>query len=156
MKREVFAFCLGILATVWASLFFTPLPNPKPFFPTAQAQEIPPRGRACATAILSGTYALTLEGQTVSGSAAGPYAAVGVLTFDGQGGLALVGTQSYNGTIVSPSNFIGRYSLGDDCAGSALLNTGARFDLVADNGGRQINLLQTNPGGVITGIARKQ
>lgn len=154
MKREVFAFCLGLLAAVW---FGVDSPrSAQPLIATAQAQEIPTRGQACATAILQGTYALTLEGQTLSGSAAGPYAALGVLTFDGQGGVSLVSTQNYNGSILPVSNFIGRYALGIDCAGSIVFNTGARFDLVTDNGGRQVNLLQTNTGGVVKGLARKQ
>ena len=156
MKREVFAFCLGILATAWLGLSFDSQRSAKPFIATAQAQEIPTRGQPCATAIVQGTYALTLEGQTLSGSAAGPYAAIGVLTFDGQGGVSLVGTQNYNGSILPVSNFVGRYGLGLDCAGSLIFNTGARFELVTDNGGRQINLLQTNAGGLVKGLARKQ
>ena len=156
MKREVFAFCLGILAAAWLNLFFDSQHSAKPFIATARAQEIPMRGQPCATAILHGTYALALEGQNVSGSGAGPYAAVGVLTFDGGGGVSLVGTQNYNGNILPVSNIIGRYALGNDCAGSLIFNTGARFDLVTDNGGRQVNLLQTNTGGVVKGLARKQ
>jgi hypothetical protein len=149
MKRELMAFSFGLLTAALIGIGFKARPS-------AQAQEVPRRGRPCALGILQGTYTLKFEGQIMSGATAGPYAAVGLLAFDGQGGLTLATTQSYNGVLVGPQTILGRYSLGDDCAGGLILNTGARFDIVADNGGRQIDLLQTNPGNVITGLARKQ
>lgn len=156
MKRAVIAFSCGLLTAALAGWWLSAHPLRTSFLSTAQAQEIPKRGRACAPGILQGTYALKFEGEIVSGTSQGLYAAVGVLSFDGQGGLSLVSTQNYHGVLVAPQTLAGRYSLGDDCAGGIILNSGARFDFVTDNGGRQLELLQTNPGNVITGTARKQ
>jgi hypothetical protein len=156
MKRELIAFFCGLLTAALTGFGFSAYPVRPALLSSAQAQEVPKRGRACAPGILQGTYSLKFEGEIVSGGAQGLYAAIGVLTFDGQGGLILLTTQNYNGTLLAPQTASGRYTLGDDCAGGVVLNTGARFDLVTDNGGRQIDLLQTNPGNVITGLARKQ
>jgi len=156
MKRELTAFSLGLLTAGLAWAGFKANPARPQLLLTAQAQEIPKRGRACAVGILQGTYSLKLEGDIVGGSSPGRYGAVGVASFDGQGGISMLTTQSYNGTVLSPQLVAGRYFMGEDCAGGVVLNTGARFDFVTDNGGRQLDMLQTNPGNVITGSARKQ
>jgi hypothetical protein len=161
MKAQTKSFLAGILFTlvsgllVWQAMRF----NAPPLLVSAKAQDtyqLPTRGLACAIGNLQGGYAFALEGVIVGSSSKENYASVGVLTLDGQGGAALRLTQSYEGRITGPSALGGRYTLGDDCAGQLLFASGARFDFVSDNAGRELRLLQTNPTNVVYGTARKQ
>ncbi len=131
----------------------------KSALPVSQAQGIPVRGAECTTALLSGEYAFDLSGTIVFTSnptlQPGPYAAVGLLSLDGRGGLNLVTTQSYNGTIVSPTRTAGTYTLASDCTGRMTLATGAAYILVAADGGREIRFLQVNNNSVLRGVARR-
>lgn len=129
----------------------------KPARRAQTSQEMPTRAvLACGVGMLNGNYALALEGPVVAGNSAGPYAGVGVLSFDGVGNVAVRISQSFNGAIQPVVVTAGRYSLGEDCAGTLILSPTTRFDIAASNGGREINFLQTNPGNVIYGVAKKQ
>lgn len=161
MKAQPKSFLAGILFTVicgslgWQATRF----NALSFLTSAKAQDtyqLPTRGLTCALGNLQGSYVFALEGVIVGSSAKEDYASVGVLTLDGLGGALLRITQSYDGRITGPTALAGRYSLGDDCAGQMLFASGARFDFVSDNGGRELRVLQTNPNNVVHGSARRQ
>ena len=127
----------------------------------AQSQiERPARGRECTAALLQGAFAFSAEGTITAvppGSpfSPGPYATVGVINFDGQGNLSLSNAQSYNGAIVPPTNIAGAYVIGNDCTGRVTLNTGAVFNVVAADAGREVHFIQINTGAAIRGIAKK-
>lgn len=131
----------------------------KGFSTVAAQSEIdrPMRQRVCADGLLQGAYAFKAEGNIIEGSASplGPYATVGVFNFDGLGKLTLSVTQSYNGRIVGPTNVTGVYTLGDDCQGRITLNTGAIFNVVASDNGRELYLIQINNGSALSGIAKR-
>ncbi len=154
MKTYLLAFMLGVFATLLMVRYVGP--SVVKFAPTVQAQDIPLRGRACAAALLAGGYAFTLEGDILSGNNEGPYAGLGVLTLDGLGNASLTIGQNYNGVVTAALTTVGRYNLGDDCVGALVFNNGARFDIVANNTGREINLMQLVSGSVIRGVAKKQ
>jgi len=128
--------------------------------PSAKAQErleVPSRAGVCALGLLQGAYAFSAEGRAQSGGtfAAEPYATVGIATFDGQGKLTLSVTQSVGGTILPPFPVTGVYGLNESCGGRMTLSTGAIFDLVISNNGREIALIQINSGNVVHGHAKK-
>jgi hypothetical protein len=161
MKAQSKVFFAGVLFTlvsgllVWQAMPF----NASPLLVSAKAQDtyqLPTRGLACAIGNLQGGYVFALEGVIVGSSSKENYASVGVLTLDGQGAAVLRLTQSYDGRILGPAALAGRYTLGDDCSGQLIFASGARFDFVSDNPGRELRLLQTNPNNVVHGTARKQ
>lgn len=161
MKAQTKSFLAGVLCTLVSGLLVWQAmrANAPQLLVSAKAQDtyqLPTRGLACALGNLQGGYALALEGVIVGSNSKENYASVGVLTLDGQGAAVLRLTQSYDGRIVGPTALGGRYTLGDDCAGQLLFASGARFDFVSDNGGRELRLLQTNPTNVVHGTARKQ
>lgn len=132
-----------------------------PLSPAAKAQvAVPARIQACAAELLQGSYSLTLEGTIVtvspgSSSPPGPYAALGIVNFDGRNSLSLNSTQSYNGVILSSGNVTGTYTLNSTCGGRITLSSGAVFDLIINNTGREAHLIQLNTGSVIQGTLRK-
>ena len=161
MKALIKSFLAGILFTLASGLlgWQASRSTPPQLLVSAQAQDtyqLPARGLACALGNLQGSYVFALEGVIVGSSSKENYAGVGVLILDGLGGAVLRLTQSYEGRITGPVALGGRYTLGDDCAGQLLFASGARFDFVSDNGGRELRLLQTNPTNVVYGSARRQ
>lgn len=127
----------------------------------AQSQlDHPTRGRECTSALLQGPYAFSLEGTITavppnSPFPPGPYSTAGIINFDGQGGLSLSNTQSYSGLIIQPTNITGNYVIGSDCAGRVALNTGAVFNVVVADGGKEVHFIQINNSTVIHGISKK-
>ncbi|MGE0127808.1 MAG: hypothetical protein AB7U82_07000 [Blastocatellales bacterium] len=130
---------------------------------SAQAQSQlnrPARGRECTSALLQGAYAFSAEGTITAVPQGSPfppghYATVGVINFDGQGNLSLSNTQSYSGLIIQPTNITGIYVIGNDCSGRVTLNTGAVFNVVAADGGREVHFIQINNSTVIRGTSKK-
>jgi hypothetical protein len=91
---------------------------------------------------------------------AGPFAGVNLETFDGDGVLTGRGIGNLNGNIV-PVTFTGVYTVNADCTGTYTvqvsplgLTTHASF--VIDDGGNELQIIITDPGTVITCIARRQ
>jgi hypothetical protein len=162
MKPHWLAFGCGIAVMcaahqVWLTASASQDQMQKPPRRAQTAQEMPVRAvLACGVGMLTGGYALALEGPISAGNLSGPYAGVGVLNFDGAGNVAVRISQSFNGAIQPVVVTAGRYSLAEDCTGSLILSPTARFDLVTSGNGREINFLQTNPGNVIYGVAKKQ
>lgn len=126
------------------------------FAPIARAQDrldVPSRAVPCAAGLLQGAYAFTVQGKGPSNDE--DYATVGIINFDGRGGLSLSNTQSINGRIIPPTPIAGLYILNENCGGRITLTTGSIFDAVVSNNGREVYLIQVNSGNVISGFARK-
>lgn len=109
-------------------------------------------GPGCTTHDLRGSYGFTRSGET----ATGPLAAVGMVTFDGQGRFG--GTQmiSRNGVFSQVTFTDNLYRVDPDCTGFWEIEgvgTIAYFALVA--GGDEAFLLSTQAGNTITGTAKR-
>jgi hypothetical protein len=109
---------------------------------------------------LEGSYGFSRNGTAGFGSISA--AAVGVISFDGAGNISGNDTTSVNGTIIRRT-FVGSYTLNSDCTGSLtitfLTGTPGRVspnDFVGIDNGLELRLINTNPGEVIVGTARKQ
>ena len=147
MKRTLSAKTFAIAAVAVLALGLAP---------TAKADD-----KGCTNATLNGTFSQKGTGVIVSPPAlAGPMANVGTLTFDGSGGLTGTVVNSLNGTIV-PATEKGTYHVNPDCTGtytvqiSPLGITGNAY-FVIDNLLNEIQIITTDPGVVITCVARRQ
>lgn len=116
--------------------------------------------RGCSLATLKGAFADKDTGfLTAPPAMAGPFAGVNLETFDGRGGLTGAGIVSLNGNIV-PGTFKGVYTVNPDCTGTYTVQnslglTVHAFFVIAD-GGNELYIVITDPGTVITCIARRQ
>jgi uncharacterized membrane protein len=126
---------------------------------TAEAQG----ARPCSEATLRGGYGYTVTGVTgiTGGSDGVPFAAVGVLTFDGNGGFANVRTVSNGGAVLRNVPGTGTYALGRDCRGTLTFAGGAQGgatenDIVVDDRGDELRLISAANGTVLTLVGRKQ
>jgi len=99
-----------------------------------------------------GSYALSQTG-TITG--VGPFAVVGVATYDGQGGGSVTATRSVNGTIATftaPATF----TVNLDCTGSKTVGTGSNtihFNFVISPDGKTITFIVTDTGTIAMGTA---
>ena len=131
---------------------------------TAQADD-----QGCSNATLTGTFAYTNTGFFTAAAApplqAGPFAGVGVETFDGKGGTTATMWISINGNILEVT-IKGTYSVNTDCTGTltlvpsivsppTTLPPGQVFFVIDDNGG-EFRAINTISGHVITTVGRRQ
>jgi hypothetical protein len=122
------------------------------------------KAQVCSNLSLAGTFAYTITGSiTAPPALAGPFASVGTQTFDGQGGTTAKAMVSQNGTII-PVTITGTYSVNPDCTGTFTLqisplglttHTFFVIDHVIDYGETEFQAVLTDPGLVVTGIARR-
>jgi hypothetical protein len=110
----------------------------------------------CSNATLHGSYGLHATGTIIN---VGPFAAVGVFTFDGNGNLSATLTQKVNGNVV-PITITGTYTVAPDCTVSDVWNLSSggmtqHESVIVDNG-KEYVILNTTPGNVVSGVARKQ
>ena len=124
--------------------------------PTAQAAD-----KGCSNATLKGTFAYTNTGfLTAPPQQAGPFAGVGTQTFDGNGGTTATAWVSQNGNILQVT-IKGTYSVNPDCTGTLTTQispvgiTSHAF-FVIDAGGTGLRAINTDPGVVVTTVAKKQ
>ena len=136
---------------------------------TALAMGIAPAAKAhdkgCSNATLKGAYSHTATGFVTSpASMAGPLASVSTITYDGNGALTETGILSVNGNIVPATGTVtgtGTYTVNPDCTGTytveipPLALTAHGFFVINDNG-NEFQLIQTDPGTVVTGVVRRQ
>jgi hypothetical protein len=124
--------------------------------PKAQAGD-----KECSNATLTGRFAFTSTGFiTDPPDLAGPFAIVGTQTFDGDGAFTAAATVSQNGNIV-PVSIAGTYTVNPDCTGTftaqiSPVDVTTHLFFVIDDDGKELQLIQTDPGVVVTGIARRQ
>jgi hypothetical protein len=130
------------------------------FAPPAIAQGkgkgVPGLGR-CSVRSLDGVYAIEFSGSFIG---VGPVATLGTIRLDGAGNFEVTDTASFNGVIVDRVG-AGTYTVESDCTGSAtvLYSVGqpgrqATFNFVISNQGRDVSLIGTTPGGIVSGSAK--
>ena len=146
MKGSTIAKTLTIAAVIALALGLAP---------TAKADD-----KGCSNATLNGTFAFTSTGFITAPPAfAGPFAETGAQTFDGRGGTTATATLSQNGNILQVS-ITGTYQVNPDCTGTLTLQVSpigvtVHVYFVIDDGGDGFQAIETEPGLVITRIARR-
>ena len=115
---------------------------------------------ACTNATLTDGFGIQTTGTLLEGAPgpAGPFAANGLIKFDGDGNLTGNQTISFNGTI-APFISSGTYEVKEDCT-LTLKVTGDNGAQITASGvivkrGTEIFIIETNPLTVITGILKK-
>jgi hypothetical protein len=147
MKRTNIANALAITVATALALGIAP---------TAQAAD-----EGCSNATLLGTFAYRITGFiTAPPAEAGPFASVGTQTFDGNGGTTATAWVSQNGNIV-PVTIKGTYTVNPDCTGSFTLQISplgltTHTFFAIDNSAAEFQAIQTDPGVIVTGIAKRQ
>lgn len=116
--------------------------------------------KGCSLATLKGTFADKDTGFiTAPPEVAGPFAGVALETFDGDGALTGTGHLSLNGT-PSQGTFTGTYTVNPDCTGTYTVQNSLGLTVhaffVIDDGGNELQIVISDPGTVITCIARRQ
>ncbi len=118
------------------------------------------QGKQCSKKTLDSSYGFTLTGTTTTGNNAGPRAAVGEMTFDGNGGFIGSETQSKNGVITQNLQFNGSYSVNADCTGKVtFISPEGEFrngDIVILNQESEIFGIQTDDGRTVTFDAKRK
>jgi len=116
--------------------------------------------KGCSNATLRGTYAQTGSGViTAPPDQAGPFANVGTLVFDGNGGLTGALVVSSNGTSAQSAE-TGTYTVNSDCTGTYTVQIVA-FGITSqaffalDSNGDELEIIVTDPNSVITCVAKK-
>ena len=116
---------------------------------------------ACTNATLTGGFGIQSTGTLVEGGPgpAGPFAANGLIKFDGNGNLTTRQTLSLSGAIV-PFNASGTYNVEEDCTLTAKFTdelSGAQISIsgVIVKRGTEILIIETDPNTVVSGILKK-
>jgi hypothetical protein len=125
--------------------------------PTAHAYN-----KGCSNATLKGTYADKDNGFIVNTppTPASLFAGVNRDTFDGKGRITATGFATVDGNGGAQTE-TGTYTVNPDCTGTyeVTISPGgftAHAFFVIDEGGNELQIIVTDPGNVITCIARKQ
>jgi len=127
----------------------------------AEGRDDDRRPESCSLTRLKGSYGFTTTGSIVSAGPVGLVADVGVMTFDGLGGISETETLSLNGAIVERTS-PGDYTVDPDCTGDITLvlpppATGvATSHFVMVDEGKELRAIVTGPGRVLTTVARRQ
>jgi|ERR1700746_1819087 hypothetical protein len=118
----------------------------------------------CSVSTLKGSFGIATSGSIVAFGPVGPVAEVGVIKFDGAGGVSQTTTVSLNGTILpNRSTISGSYVVNSDCTGDVSLVlpvpggtiTSTLHFVIVDHG-KEIRLVNTGAGRVLLSNARKQ
>ena len=115
-------------------------------------------GRRCRLRNLEGAYGILATGTVVTpppGVPAGPFATVGTMEVNEDGNAAVKLTRSFNG-VITRETLPGILTINDDCTGTAVFGGVRTFDIVSVDGGDELQFIQTNPGSVVTVIAKRQ
>jgi hypothetical protein len=111
---------------------------------------------ACDLRSIEGDYGFVVNGTNVG---AGLVSAVGLVTTDGTGKLSATDTVSANGVIIRRT-ITGSYTVNENCTGTTTFidNFGqtTHLDFVATDDRQELQFIQTDPGTVTTGIAKKR
>ncbi|MCC5613965.1 hypothetical protein LC605_02505 [Nostoc sp. CHAB 5836] len=109
---------------------------------------------SCNNATIKGSYGTKFTGTF----AATPIAVVGLVQFDGNGNFQGIDALSSDGA-VSPNRIVsGTYSVRQDCTVQIVFTGGNGTAFLSGaivDGGKEIFLIQTNPGSVLTGTFKK-
>jgi len=120
------------------------------------------QNKGCSNATLKGTFAEKDAGffTNPAPAAASLFAGVILDTFDGKGTITATGIVSIDGN-VTPQTETGTYTVNPDCTGTYEVQVSpggftAHAFFVIDEGGNELQIIPTDPGTVVTCIARKQ
>jgi hypothetical protein len=149
MKRSTLAKNFAIAAVTALALAVAP---------TAKADN-----KGCSNATLKGTFSHVGIGFTTAPpSMAGPFAGVGVETWDGNGGITGTASLSANGNIIPATvtgTYKGTYNVNPDCTGTytvTLLGGATSAFFVISDSGNEIHAICTDPGTVLTHTFQRQ
>lgn len=117
-------------------------------------------GRECSLSTLKGDYVFTASGHSLIAGVWQPKAIVESLHFNGDGTLsvtaATVANAGNSGTVTqSPPGGTGIYALDTNCKGTLQFTPGPSFDILVAPSGRELWMIQTNPGNVFQGLVKK-
>ena len=117
--RWTYAVTVGVVMVAIVGFGVEARTEPVAFAPNVGAESRPDmKEESCGLKTLRGFYGFTTTGSIVSAGPPGLVADVGVLTFDGVGGVSQVETLSLNGVIIPERISIsGMYSVEDNCTG---------------------------------------
>lgn len=133
--------------------------------PNAAAQQSEdPSTLSCSQETVMGSYGISTTGWIVSAGPIGPVADVGVVTFDGDGGVSQTITVSLNGMIIpTRTSLSGSYEVSSDCTGSITLTLpGPNGPIISTshiaivNHGKELRTIVTGAGRVLAGTAERQ
>lgn len=138
---------------------------------TRKTSSAPPQA-GCSNATLNGSYRYTFNGAGFPGgpgggaqanAAARQFAAVGIITFNGDGTHSGSDTISFaGGNVIQPRQYNGAYSVNADCKGSFCLQTGSSgeclgpADIVVAPDGSEMLFINTIPHTAVLGQFKKQ
>lgn len=150
MKRTFSA----LLGFVIAATLVVLVASRKHALPSVHAQS------GCSAATLTGNYAFSNPGFTTPTKAVtgneDPFAAVGVLAFDGVGSTTVSFTLAFKGVITPGQTATGTYTVNSDCTGSISFPTVVNFNTVIIGAGAEIFGIETTPSFTGTFDAKKQ
>ena len=107
----------------------------------------------CTDATIKGSYGTLLTGTIVG---FGPIGIVGIATFDGAGHWSRSETTNLNGNPLPPETIAGTYNVNADCTGSTKDEQGHASTFVIVNHGKEILVLVTDQGVVLTVDQKRQ
>jgi hypothetical protein len=115
----------------------------------------------CNAGSLVGTYGYTQTGVYFDAQGGtNYYSAAGSFVADGQGNLSGSETSSDNGNIATASTYTGTYTINTDCSGSyssSYPGLGfSNYTFVITDSGNGIQLIESDTGINLTGVARRQ
>lgn len=123
--------------------------------PVVRAQD-----KTCDATSLTGAFGYSLTG-TVYDQQYYTYllGAAGRMTADGNGNLTGADTYNFDGTIAK-RQYTGSYTVNADCTGSLSFTTtngnATHADFAIVNNGKEVNLVQTDAGWILTGVMKLQ
>lgn len=144
-------FCAGLLVLGWGQTNSEPVSAQSP----APAFAWSPR---CTNGTASGTYGYRMSGQIIG---VGPILVNGLFTHNPDGTMSgNVYINIAGQTIPNASWSTGTFKTNNDCTGTgtffvAALNQQITYNFIATDGGRQIDLLNTNAGNAFHGAGRR-